>query len=415
MNGISTIVGLKRLWVYERDVAGLYAGAFFQSFFFGIWVVTLPFVIKRLCGSDSDVGLCIGLGFGGYVSACLLGRFVLDRFNAKRIVQCGAGVIVVTASATYLTVAAAEKGYLAGSAISVLTVLSGMQGFIAAMFWPPLMGWLSTGHEGRQLNRRLGIHNVAWSFGALVGPYVGGYLVEVSSTLPFMICILITLLSFTSVSFARKPSRQISIADSSDDKADADGTELLRRRFMWMGRIAMLSSFVCVGLLRTQLALLFKFNLGFSESDYGMAIMVMCLLVFIVFFIMGRTHIWHYVLSFFLGAQVLMFLSMLLILKGVGLWVFFVATGFAGITQAFLYSSHLYYGVSRALNRIGRMAIHEVILAIGIALGSVVGGYLSDNFDRYVPYWFGIGVMTVGLLFQLAIYFSHGSAGKCQR
>lgn len=179
-----------------------------------------------------------------------------------------------------------------------------------------------------------------------------------------------------------------------------------------MGRIALLACFVCVGLLRTQLALLFKFNLGFSESDYGMVIMAMCVVVFLVFFTVGKTHAWHYVLSIFLGAQILMFLSMLLILNGAGLWVFFLAAGFAGITQAFLYSSHLYYGVSGAQNRAGRMAVHEVILAIGIATGSVAGGYVSDNFGRYVPYWFGAGVMAVGLLLQLAVYFSRRSVGK---
>ena len=412
MNGVGLIVRLKRFWAGERDVAGLYAGGFFQSFFFGIWVVALPFVIKRLSGLDSDVGLCVGLGFGGYVAACLLGRYVLDYLDAKRTVQCGAGAVAVVVTAMYLTVLAADKGYFGSKAILALTVLSGMQGFMTAMFWPPLMGWLSMGREGRQLNQRLGIHNVAWSFGALIGPLIGGYLIEVSSTLPVMVCVLITLLSFAAVSFARRPLGQGNIADRSGAKGDGDKIDLLGRRFMWMGRIALLGSFVCVGLLRTQLALLFKFNLGFSESDYGMVITVMCLVVFVVFFAMGRTHAWHYVLSIFLGVQVLMFLSMLMILNGAGLWEFFVSAGFAGVSQAFLYSSHLYYGVSGAKNRSGRMAVHEVILSAGIAVGSVAGGYLSDDFGRYAPYWFGIGVMAAGLLVQSGIYFLHKSGAR---
>ena len=400
---------LKRFWSAERDMAGLYAGVFFHAFFGGTGMVAMPFIIKRLSGSDTDVGLCMGLCFAGYAAGlvvCLLGRAVLDYFNIKHTVQFGAGAITLVAAAAYLTVVAAERGYDTDSAILVLIALSIMQGFLSSLFWPRVVGWLSTGHEGRQLNRKLGIFNVSWSLGGMIGPCVGGYLVEINSTLPLMICTMMVMLSFVAVGFARKPQMRMDIVGNCRTKTEADGTEILCWRFMWMARIALMTVFVCLGLMRTQLALLFKFNLGFSESNFGMVIMIMSATIFVVFFTMGRTHNWHYVLSIFLGAQALMLCGMLLILNGVSLWVFFLSAAVVGVGNAYLYSSHLYYGISGAQNRSSRMAIHEITLSIGLFIGSIVGGYLGDNFNRYVPYWFGFGVVVIGLLAQLAVWFS---------
>jgi len=229
--------------------------------------------------------------------------------------------------------------------------------------------------------------------------------VEINSTLPLATCIVMVVLSFLGISFAAKPKRRPEVVEADAVEADTNRGKLLGWRFMWMARIALMSSFVCVGLMRTQLALLFKFSLGFSESSYGLVVMIMCATTFVVFLGMGKTHAWHYVLSGFLLAQGLLALSMLLILKAVGLWTFFLAAGLTGAGMAFLYGSHLYYGISGAQSRTGRMAVHELTLSLGFLTGSIVGGYLSENFGRYMPYRFGVGVMAAGLIAQSMIWF----------
>ncbi|MHC4396716.1 MAG: MFS transporter [Planctomycetota bacterium] len=413
---IRQVTRLKKFWADERDVVGLYAGVLFQGFTWGIWLVAIPFVIKRLGGSDFDVGLCMGMGFAGYMmalAASLLGWIVLEKFKIKRVVQCGTGVITMVPILAYLTVSAAEKGYFSDYAILILTSLATIQGLSAVMFWPRVMSWLSLGHEGRELNRRLGIFNVFWSFSGMIGPYIGGYLVEVNSTLPIVICILMSGASFVGVSFAGKPAKGQEPAANSDDAKNGDGMELLlRQRFMWMSRVGLLTSFICIGLARTPLALLFKYNLGFSESNYGTAIMIMSAAVFVVFFAAARTHKWHYLVSIFLGTQVMLLFSMLLILKGVSLWVLFSAVILVGGGQAFLYASHLYYGISGAQDRQRRTMIHEMTLCLGMVIGSLVGGYLSDNVGPYAPYWFGFCAVAGGLVVQFVIWNFHRLAGK---
>lgn len=407
MKDVKQISGLKRFWDEERESAPVYAGAFFQAFCGTVWLVAMPFVIKRLGGTDFDAGLCLGLLFGGYMTAlamCLLSRDILDRFNKKQMAQLGAGAITAAMTAGFITVAAAERGICGGkTAMITLIALSTAQGAATVLFWPVLVGWLSTSHEGRQLNRRLGIFNVSWSLGGVASPWFAGYLVKGSSISPLITCVAVAAMSLMSVSLARKPSSQ-NLLPPEDNGISDNAAQILRRRFRWMSRTALFTSFVCSGLLRTHLGLLMKFNLGFSESSYGKAFMIMSAAIFAALFAAGKTHRWHHKLPVFMGTQGLLLASMLMIVGGNLLWQFFLAAAIAGVAQGFLYSSHLYYVVSGEKNRSVRMAIHEITLSIGFLVGSIAGGYISDQFGRFAPYWFGLAVVAAGVVLQGGIW-----------
>lgn len=398
------ITSLKQLAAEQSDVAGLYIAAFLQAFANGIWLVAMPFIIKRLSGTDFEVGLCIGGYFVGYVASLLFSRPLLDRFDLRRSTLLGAGSMTAGMAVTCLTVVTAQKGLCPGSVILLLTIISAAMGVMTVVLWPQVVGWLSVNHEGSRLNRRLGIFNISWSLAGIVGPYVGGYLVETSSTSPLIAATVIMVVSFWAVTLAKRPQNHPAAAQHSQAPAQ-EAQELLHWRFTWMARIALLTSFVCIGLVRTQLPLLFKFNLGFSELDFGMAVVVMNAIIFVVFLAAAKTHAWHYVLSIFMGTQAALLLSMLLILRGSGMWVLFLSVGLIGAGQAFLYASHLYYAISGAPNRSAKMAIHETTLSLGMIIGSLFGGFLSDHFTRYTPYWFGFAIVLAGLAAQSAIFF----------
>ena len=406
MKDIKQMSRLKQFWSEERESGWVYAGSFFQAFSGTVWLVAMPFVIKRLGGTDFDVGLCLGLLFGGYMAAlalCLFGRGILDYFNKKRMAQLGTGSITATIAGACLIVAAAEKGICGGkTAMPVLIALATLQGAATVLVWPVLVGWLSMNHEGRQLNRRLGIFNVSWSLANITSPLLGGYLVKASSSGALIAAAAAAAISFILISLAHKPPK--GLLPTRDNDINDNKMRALHRQFKWMARIALFTSFVCSGLLRTHLGLLMKFNLGFSESSYGTAFMIMSAAIFAVLFAAGRTHRWHYVLSVFVGTQVLLLVSMLVILKGILLWQFFFASALAGISQGFLYSSHLYYVVSGEKNRSARMAVHEITLSIGFLAGAIAGGYISDQFGRLAPYWFGFVAVAAGLAAQCGVW-----------
>ena len=396
---------IKRLLAREENILPLCIAAFIQSCGGGVWFVSMPFIMKRLGGTDTQLGLLMALWFASYTIGCISAVSVLDRFRTKSIVILGAIInILMNLGMLFVVFLAQSNQHLAG-APSILIGLSFVGGFFVSLFWPPLMGWVSTGYEGKKLNKRLGLFNVSWSFGGLVTPYFAGLVVEQSSIWAFVMILFCSTMALAAVLFAKNPDTANNKTDVLVQLPEDVAVELLPK-FKWMARIALWSSFACVALLRTQFAVLFKYELSYSESEYGAVIMMFSLAVFVVFSLAGRTHAWHYKLWPFFLFQCLQLCGMVLILNMTSLFFLTVAVVVIGIGNSFVYSSHIYYGVSGSKNRTGRMAIHETILSIGFSIGCVVGGMLGDHFSRYSPYIFGFGIVFAGMAAQTLIWFS---------
>ncbi len=210
---------------------------------------------------------------------------------------------------------------------------------------------------------------------------------------------------FIAASLAKKPaSSHIHLAHGSERNTSDLDPRL--PKFRMMARVALVMALMCMGLARSQVALLFSEELGYSESQYGIAMMVMCGAIWLIFFVVSRTHAWHYKFGIFMLIQLLTGLSMLIIIKYSALWALFLAVGFFGLGQSFVHSSHQFYAVSGQVKRSAPMAMHELLVAIGFIIGSAGGGYMASYFGRRVsPYWFGFAVICAGIAIQLVIWF----------
>ena len=175
-------------------------------------------------------------------------------------------------------------------------------------------------------------------------------------------------------------------------------------RLKWMARISLLCAWVCIGVIRSQFALLFT-DLGFSETQYGIIIAIFGTCNFLVLIGAGRLAFWHFKPLLLSGVQVILALSLFLIIFGRTLWIFIPALVIMALGFAFAYSSHLYYGACGSKKRSTQMAIHEVTLSLGVIIGAGTGGYLSGNFGIYWPYWFSVVVLALGLIAQIVIWF----------
>jgi MFS family permease len=382
----------------DRTLRVLCFAAFLMSVAAGIYLVALPFMIKRLGGTDGDVGLGMALNFGAYLIACIASSMLIDKFNPKRLVQWGAIAILMSFIGAACTVMWGHPGQ---GAIWMLDIFSALAGMMTAIFWPPMMGWVSRGFEKEALSHRLGSYNMSWSSGSWVSPYMGGLLVTAGSTWPMMVASGIVVACFVTLRFSRNPGRAAGIAAAEDEHQELHPD---LERFRWMARVALVSAFVCFGLLRSQLGLLFKFELGYSEATYGIAITILCASNFAVFTAAGRAHKWHYVPSLFWGAQVATAFAMLLIVYCPRLPELLCAAAIVGVCEGFAYVSHMFYGISGGKRRSGLMALHEFLLSSGFVIGSVGGGYISDLHGRYMPYWLGAGAVLGGLIIQSIIW-----------
>jgi MFS family permease len=389
-----------------RKTPSIYMAAFFMSLYGGIYIVSLPFVIAFLGGTDKDLGLCASMGFVSYVVGCTATGHLLDRFNSRRLAQFGSGIVTISAAALSMIVLLNVRGHKLPNPVALVIITSMLSGLLTSIYWPPIMGWLSTGHEGIDLNRRLGTYNMSWSAGLAVSPFLGGLLVESSLVTALFAAIIFSALAFVAVTLAHPPKLQEAQRNSNDSsQVLLDPASSLLPRFRWTSRIALVTVFTCVGLMKTQLALLFTMELGFAKSRFGTVTAIMWLVTCLVFFTASKTHIWHYKFLPSILAQLAVLLSMLMIIESSLPTTFFLVAVLMGLGQAFAYISHQFYAASQSTKRSGSMALHEILLSAGQIIGFVAGGYLADFFGRRtVPYWFGFFVIVIGITTQLAVW-----------
>ena len=387
--------------------------AFLMSVCLGIWWVALPFIIRKdLGGTDTLVGICFAMHMGCYALGCLFAGAALHHWDTKRTALTGGALMGVLGAAMLWVVYQSGAKVMGGAEAWILTGLMGGCGIVMSLFWPFVMGWISAGYEGGPLNRRLGMFNASWSSGVIVGPLVCGILVEHSSVWPMVVPLGILGASLVMLSLARSVESvkrngeddQPSALGGGDKDAETAKQTRRHRRFLWVVRVALIGSSFCHGSVRTQLGLYFKYDLDYSESMFGAVVMAMAVALFLVLMGAGRSVWWHFRGWPVVLAQVGLMGGMVLIIWGQEFGTFVVAMVLLGGAGAFLYSSHLYYGVSGGVRRSRRMAMHEMVLSVGFFTGCLAGGILSDHMGRLVPYWVGLGVLGVSLLVQGIIW-----------
>lgn len=390
----------------QSDMVWLCAAAFCMSCYHGLYIVATPFIIKALGGTDKDLGITTAFFAIAYCIGCILSVPIIDHFNPKRISQTGSGMVAILSAVLWLIVRTAMAGGFGPDPILTVIVMFGLLGFFTSMYWPSLMGWLSRGHEGKDLNRRQAFFNISWSIALVISPFFSGLLAERNPALPVLLGSLFAAGAFAGVTLNRAPPKTAGhTQDVPSQQNMLNQISPLLPTFRWMARIALLTNFACVALMKTQLAFLFKDNLGFTESHFGTAMTIMCLTNFIGFLLAGRTHAWHYKLWPFLLAQIVTALSVFAIVISSNLNAFFVIAAFIGLSQSFMYASHLFYSASGSKKRLGSMAVHELLLSAGHVLGYITGGLLAEYFDRTTtPYYFGAALVIAGLIAQSALW-----------
>ena len=81
-----------------------------------------------------------------------------------------------------------------------------LAGAAMSLFWPFLMTWVSADYEGAILNRRLGTYNGMWSSAAIIGPLIGGVLVDMSTLGPIAVGVACLAICFALLCLAHDKS-----------------------------------------------------------------------------------------------------------------------------------------------------------------------------------------------------------------
>lgn len=285
---------------------------------------------------------------------------------------------------------------LAPTIVAAIAVY-GLLGLSVALFWPPVMGWLSAGVDGQALNREIARFNLAWSAGVIVGPFVAGILTEIGVALPVLVGGGLVVVNAAAIALASafvgsiredrylEPRRRV--------VRGPDASTPLR----FPAWVAVVATYAALGAILVVVPLYGRDVLGLSESRVGLALLLRGLAASTVFLLMGRTNGWHFkAVSFPLPlVGLLAVLVGLSLARSVGALVLLIALGGAFVAVSYTYS--VFHGASGSIDRTARMAVHEALLTAGNVAGAAGGGWFYQHGGVDAAFLF-CGVVVVAAL-----------------
>jgi len=387
----------------------LYGAAFAMALgLSALWTV-MPFIVRNIGGTEEHAGYAWAANMLGYMLCLLFAarHGSLAHLNPRRVTRAAAATMFLATVAMILVVHYVITHNQPGRVIFVwaLILAGALAGAAMSGYWPFLMSWVAADYDGAVLNRRLGTYNGMWSSAAIIGPLIGGLLVDMNSLAPIVLCAACLAVSFVLLCLAHDGSAGAasSLIAPNAMQSCPDRTGLSRLR--WMARITLFCCWVCLGVCRSQFPLLFA-DIGFTETQFGMLVTLFGVFNFLIMTGAGRAEFWHFKPMILPGLHVVLILPLLLILIGCTLRAFVPAFVIMGLGFGFAYSAHLYYGACGSSKRSAPMITHEITLSLGIVFGAGAGGYLARNVGIYWPYWFSIVTLIAGLLAEGIIWLA---------
>ena len=377
--------------------AVIYPAALFTSFALGLTNLGIVFFARDIFdASPVEIGWLAGTWAFAYTISCITLRPLFGHLPARYL-------IITSSSLMFACILAMQFV----SSLTYLYILFALYGLSMSMFWPPLMAWLSDGHEGKMLGRRFSRYNIMWSFGSILSPYMCGWMAERSARYPLFLGSGIFLITAAFVSGAAivlpKASRSNSKTAECSFATEDKSAESAMRFPAWIGLFA---TFFGFGAILSIFPLAAKNELSMAESTVGLLFLVRALFSAVTFFFIGKTVFWHFRALPMLTGQIIAGICFILL-------CFFSTTiltgllfGVLGIFSAFSYSVSVFHGVTGSADRIKRMAIHESTLAFGLISGSAAGGMLYETHSMSHVYALCAAVLAAGLAVQCIMHAS---------
>lgn len=278
-------------------------------------------------------------------------------------------------------------------------------GFALALFFPPLVGWLSIGIEGKELNRSISRWNLSWSTGSIVSPFLAGFLTERGLRLPLYTGIVlmflggVIILAASIILPAIRNDKHKEIKPTLQENAEGDKSTFLRFP-SWVATITLYS---VLGVISNIFPLYAREAIGLTESVVGLVLLTRAFFTTVTFVILGRMSWWHFNRVQIFVTQAAVLVLVIVMIQAASLISYLALMPFLGILVSISYSNSLFHGVSGSLERGKRMAVHEALLTSGVVFGSVIGGQLYQHFSMKAAFFFCMVLIVIGLFVQLIL------------
>ncbi|MCX6357543.1 MAG: MFS transporter [Candidatus Aureabacteria bacterium] len=306
------------------------------------------------------------------------------------IMNCSTGVMVVALPLLAIRFGASplELGLLGSISIFMVReikdifIIAACGSFCAAFFWPPLQAWCAEAGNPGRLSHRLGIFNLSWSLGIMIGPVIGGSLYALDYRFPWCYGILSNLVML--VLLMRASGGE---AAPSDDSPDGGAEQCARPPGRFLAT-ALWANFICWFALSNIQSIYPKLAVGrgFSPQLIGYLLFLVGAVQSIFFLILRAHAFWHHryaplVIVHFAAAG-----GMLMVFSVSSVPLLTIAFPLLGCALGLSYYSSIYYSLC-AKGSVGtRTGIHEFMVGSGFLLGPLVGGVLAQCIGLRAPF-----------------------------
>lgn len=348
------------------------------------------FLRESYRASPSLIGWIVGYSTSIYILGCLLLRPLFDTVRPHVLLGVATSGMAFSVLLVYL---------LPGLTLTFLFI--GLYKLACSFFWPPVMGWLSQGLEGAQLNRVTSRFNLSWSLGVVISPLLAGLASERSAGLPLLGAALVFLASFLLLLSAILVLPQMRGYTRQDkpslQEAQAPGRSTALRFPAWVG---FFTGYMVSGVIATVFPLFARDVLSTSKSLIGVLLSSRTFFQSLGFLLLGALSFWHFKARYLLLGQLYLVLLLVGMTQARTLPAFGVLLPLLGTSTAFSYATSLFHGIAGSRRRASRMAIHESLLNGGYIAGASAGGILYQEFSMSVVLFFCLASALAALLAQ---------------
>ena len=340
----------------------------------GLFLINLGIVFythESFKAHAGTIGLLATLNQITYVLGCLFCNRIFDRIKPVYLTAAAALVMFVCSCMVFAVHSLAAIFFwftLMGAGISFL--------------WPPLMGWLTSGHKPAELSRLLSVYNMSWGAGLIISPFIAGMLASLSVKYPLYAAAVIFFLSLLLMSaaflyFFRDKNGLYNVKTEGCLPENGRAGDFLRFP-AWLG---IFISYSIMGLINNSFPVYAVENIGLGKNQIGIIFFFRSTSNVLGFLLLGFTVRWHFkkrlmiFVFFFLAAAVF------LVGRAINPVMLSLLMVFIGLTASYAYSSSAFHCTVYSPRRGMRMAMHEAVISMGLIAGALGGGYVTRYFS----------------------------------
>lgn len=359
-------------------------------------ILGMTFYASKLGASSLIIGITASISTFLYVVFSRVFGKLSDRVGRKRVPQ----IASLCFSILYFLMPNIKS-------LQPLVIFFPLTGFFLSAFWSPYEAWIGEISDGRPLEKRVRMFNLAWTIGVMIGNAISGYAYEWDYRIPFYFASCGSFIAMVIVSLHSKPIvNNIHNENLENGKDENDIPSYMKRKFLYMSWIAIFFAWVTLGVLRYIFPKLIN-DLGILPRYYGILMLIWSGTQVFMFYILGATKKWHYKIEFSIVCQMLGCIGFFIIYITNYPIFWGIALVFFGIQTGMVYFSSLYYSLCGHTDTGNKSGWHESILSSGAFIGPFIAGAMAKYIGIKSPYMFCVFVILTGLLTQFFLMRSN--------